>query len=73
MCGSCAGATLAAPQLPARSYQTLAVPLAGSGTVYVNVPQPQPLPAVAVTARPFPWGRIILAVVVLLVLTKGGK
>lgn len=74
MCGACAGAATAVQQT-GRTLQGFVIPsvATGAGSVYFNVPTPQPLPAVAVTAPPFPWGRIILGVVLFLVLTKGGK
>lgn len=72
MCGNCAGAVAATVQ-PGRTLQTFAVPVPGSGTLLLNLPTAQPLPAVSVTAKPFPWGKIILAAVLFVVLTKGGR
>lgn len=49
------------------------VPVPGVGGLTVPYQAPQPLPEVRTTARPFPWGAIVAAVVVLLVATKGRR
>lgn len=72
MCGNCAGAATAVPQT-GRTLQTLVIPNPGSGSILLNLPTPQPLPQVTVTAPPFPWGRLVLGVVLFLILTRGAK